>query len=764
MKSVKRIFAMIVLLFVSVCGKLTAQTFEGKEVIVNADKAADAIGDLTENTMLFVKGKISYYNLERIVTKIRSSDVLIFLDLSDTTGVQRIDDNAFSYLKSLAGIVLPNGLKKIGAFAFAYCDNLEVIKIPESVSEMAADAFIYCKSLENVEIPESSKFSVFVIKGNESFIGDTASGIVFQKVTVNTSDILTVIENHENNLKLIVSGELDDDTLIDIIAAIRRVEFGVYLDLSKTTGITQIGEKLKEDELGNYNYSRYTFRNSMLFGIDFPKTIETIGTGAFAECPLLNVTIPDSVTEIGAKAFSGCELLKSVNLPNQAKVEDEAFSDCYALESITVPESVTDIGSVFGSIGNLKEIAVDSKNTAYTAKNSVLYTKDMSILIKYSPKKTETSFTIPKSVKKIDDLAFYQCEFLENIIIPNSVTEIGKNAFYCCESLENINIPNSVTKIGERAFYCCESLESINIPDSVTEIGDDAFFGCSSLTSITIPSSITEINVFLNLSLEEIKVDSKNSVYASKDGILYTKDMTKLIRCPEKKDDNFDIPNSVTKIGEGAFSGCSSLENINIPDSVTEIGENAFYCCESLESINIPDSVTEIGENAFYCCKSLENINIPDSVTEIGVDAFFGCKSLENINIPNSVTKIGDAAFIGCTSLENINIPDSVTEMGFDAFFGCTSLENINIPNSVTKIGASAFSGCESLESINIPDSVTEIGIDAFSGCTSLKSVTISTHFELTYDFMERYFYSCKNLRYVQYGGTWYSYAPLEDY
>ena len=241
------------------------------------------------------------------------------------------------------------------------------------------------------------------------------------------------------------------------------------------------------------------------------------------------------------------------------------------------------------------------------------------------------SVTIPKSITSIGDQVFNYCKNLTSIDIPNSVTSIGDGAFNACSSLTNITIPNSVTTIDQNAFNTCQGLTSINIPDGVTSIGKSVFYGCSGLTSIT--------------------VDANNANYSSEDGVLFNKTKTTLIYYPiGNTRTSYNMPNSVTSIGERAFYNYTGLRSVTISDNITSIDRWAFSGCNSLTSVNIPNSITSIGENAFSYCGGIVSVTIGSGVTSIGGQTFYLCTNIESITI-NATTppELGNHAFSGST-------------------------------------------------------------------------------------------------------------------
>ncbi|MGN1297247.1 MAG: leucine-rich repeat protein [Clostridia bacterium] len=384
---------------------------------------------------------------------------------------------------------------------------------------------------------------------------------------------------------------------------------------------------------------------------------------------------------------------------------------------------------------------------------------------------------IGNSVTSIGSYAFSDCSALISANIPDSVTSIGSYAFNYCNGLTNITLGNGVKTIGENAFYNCTSLTNIEIPDSVTSIGNSVFYNCTSLTNIKIPDSVTSIgsNAFQNCdSLARIDVDTNNTKYSSKDGVLFDKYKLTIIKYPSNKKDitnyvipktvntisdyafyhctnliSIEIPNSVSSIGSYAFSGCSNLTSVIIPDGITSIKSSTFSNCSSLTSVTIPTSVISIESNAFYNCSALTSVTIPNSVTNIGSSAFSNCSALTSVTIPDSVTSIGGSAFSNCSALANVIIPNGITSIEYNTFYNCSSLTSVTIPNGITNIGSCAFYNCTALTSVTIPNSVTNIGNSAFYNCTALTSVTIPD----TVTSIGSYaFYNCSDLTSIQMG------------
>lgn len=287
------------------------------------------------------------------------------------------------------------------------------------------------------------------------------------------------------------------------------------------------------------------------------------------------------------------------------------------------------------------------------------------------------------------------------VVIQDGVTSIGWRAFYGQDLLSSVIIPSSVTFIDEDAFCNCTCLRSMEILGENVFVYTHAFVGCP-LKKIRIPNSIH----FENQWLSNCKIETAGSIGSG---------------C----DYEFGWTDSIP---DYAFAGCSDLTSITIPDTVTSIGKGAFSGCfngyrREIE-LRIPASVTSIGEGAFSTCGWLTEIVIPDGVTRIEKSTFAGCVSLTRIEIPQSVTSIGAYAFEDCENLAFPDISGNVTYIGEGAFYGCHGLtDTIHVPSGLTCINSVTFDDCINLKKIIIPSSVTAIEYHAFSYCNNLKTI-----------------------------------------
>lgn len=406
-----------------------------------------------------------------------------------------------------------------------------------------------------------------------------------------------------------------------------------------------------------------------------------------------------------------------------SSIDYVGYSSTSKITRITIPKTVTNIAEgVFRGCASLREIIIDSKNKHYISEDGVLFTKERDVLVSVMPIKKGT-YVIPEgvtrignsafansvhlteivfsnSVKTIGSYAFSNCKNISNMIIPDSVESIGKGAFSDCKKLEsiklsenittiadltfssssslkNIVLPDGVTSIGKTAFSNCDSLTSVTLGNGVKKIGENAFTFSNSLTYITIPSSVTNMNkAFERTKLEGIHVDKDNRIYSSVDGVLFTKDKTKLLVFPSEKTGEYTIPNTVTNIADHAFLN-STITKINISENVRTIGDHAFDGSGNLEEIIIPDNVTQIGHDSFRGCVNVKNVTLSKNMTEIPKWAFASCNSLSDVTIPEGVTKISYGAFARNNSLKSITIPKSVTSIDENIFDESSKFEAI---------------------------------------------------------------------------------------
>ena len=646
--------------------------------------------------------------------------------------VTSIEGSAFEGCSNLSSINIPSSVTAIGTYAFEKCTSLSYVTLPNTMTRIREGIFSGCTGLTSAIIP--SRIDTF-----ENYVFEKCSGLknvycYAVEAPIATFNTFTGVTLSSVTLH-VPDGSVDNYEAANIWSGFGNIVplndafkvNGIYYNITSSTSPLTVAVHSSSNYTGSVTIPESVVYNGKSY------TVTSIDDGAFENCTALTaVTIPSGITTIGKNVFSGCTALTSVTINSNAiaSVDYDYESESYKLSDYFGTQvKHYAFGGEVKRIGNNVGEEFDEVETVIIGNGVIEIGYDV-----FYRCQSLKSVTIGNEVETIGDGAFAVCPSLESVTLGNKVSEIGEEAFCVCPSLTSLFIPASVAEIGEWAFADCGGLESIvveagnptydsrnncnalietesntllvgcantNIPKDIESISEEAFGLCHGLKSVTIPASVSDIGeaAFYGCSkLEQIIVEEGNEVYDSRDNcnaIIETATNKLIAGCK-----NTTIPNSVTKIGDYALAGCTSLTSITIPNSVTDIGYGAFQDCSGLTSVTIPNSVTSIGGDVFYGCTGLTSVIIPNSVTSIGGYAFYGCTGLTSVTIPNSVTSIDGSAFYGCTGLSSVTIPNSVTSIGYYAFEDCTGLTSITIPNSVTSIDYYAFRGCTNLQSI----------------------------------------------------------------
>ena len=514
-------------------------------------------------------------------------------------------------------------------------------------------------------------------------------------------------------------------------------------------------------------------RSTTLAQIEIPEGVETIGSFAFAterNFYVQKLTLPNSlvtIQEYGLNEGNFDQVVFKEN-PIITCFSKNSFSYITA-SSIMIPNSCT-------TIQNVAFVSSTIYNFVFQ-ETSILKTIEIGAFSLIGGLK---SITLPDSLESIQDSVFEGCTSLESIYIGSQCSKISLTAFSRCTKLSNITISQN------NSYY--SSIDGV----ITTKEKDTYIFIPNGRTNLTIPLTVTNISETLLQSqsyLTQINIDSNHPLWASENGILYSKDFSTLIAvCGGVT--KITINSSTNSIYEKAAFNCqklvsiefpagsqcrtlnqycfayTSIKSIIIPNSIYTIESYAFYNCSLLQSVVFePNSNLSIINTQCFSLCAIENIEIPDSLTEIGTGAFafnhnlsisfqidsqvriFGSYAFQNtgivsISIPKTVEEIRLNCFISCYNLESISFdPESeLKSIGETAFSSCTELRYITIPANVT-VEVGAFKSCRNLVTVN--HSLETIYANVFDGCNSLVNFTIS---KSTIKITESAFSNCVSL------------------
>ena len=472
----------------------------------------------------------------------------------------------------------------IDSYAFYNCSGLgESLTIPNSVTSIGYNAFQGCQYLDLIYYTGDISQWCNIQFGDDEFLSDGEE-----------SNPLVYAGN------LFIDNELVTNLVIpETVTEIKRYAFigaACLTSLTIAASVTSIGD-----------YA-FAFCSGLTGSLAIPSSVTSIGSSAFEGCNLTTLNLSNSVTSIGKRAFSYCINMNAVyyegtieqwcNIQfggeeaNPLSSAHNLFIDNELVTNLVIPESVTEI----------KMFAFEGASclTSLSIHNSVTIIN--SCAFRYCNGLTG-DLTIPNSLTSIGNYAFYGCSGLTgSLTLPNSIIRIGAYAFYLCSGLTGtLSIPNSVTSIYTSTFQFCRGLNTVVIGNSVTSIYYGAFSCCSGLDTLIIGNSVTHIDpeAFSCCSdFEQIVIDEGNTTYDSRNNcnaIIKTSTNELLLGCK-----NTVIPNSVTSIGNYAFSGCSGLTTVEIPSFVTFIGQRAFNCTGLTSMIIFAETPPTLGSSVFY--------------------------------------------------------------------------------------------------------------------------------------------------------------------
>lgn len=593
-----------------------------------------------------------------------------------------------------------------------------------------------------------------------------------------TTKVMTItgtgnVEFEENNSVVRYQNEVKKLIFSDKITAIGDCSFENFTALEEI----QFGGVKK---IGYFAFKGCTALNSL----QLDGNLQEVGACAFSNCKnLATVTVGSNVKTAYWDIFEGCDNLTSIEID---KNNTYLYTDGKELLNIKISGTCgknvkytynrnTRTLTLSGK-GDMKDGYEDYSGLYYEGCDeytSFLTNNPNKKVIKQEMEK----LVVGDKVTSIGDYAFAECKALKSVKLGKNVDTVGRCAFEGCSELQSVQLSKNTYRIGgwafsdcsklkkvrfttglsdikSHAFLNCKKLKSFAIGKSLRHMGPDVFEGCESLTRVDLNKKNQHFTkdgkllldksgaIMISAGLEESQiikylVSQRDTVYSSKDGLLYSKDGKELLLCPKKKKGVVNIDDKVTYVHDDAFSGCKNITQINVGKKVwnfefamSEIpkhvkikisNKNPYlyisngaiiskdkkelkYCYKTKgDTYTIPASVKKIGENAFEKQKHLKQIVVSDCVTEIDQQAFSIGQEGEEINLERIhlskkyKDKYNDFMWANIEGLKEITV--SSENPYYSSIDGCL----------YDKAGKKLFACPSAVETYKMPDSVNSI-------------------------------------------------------
>ena len=550
------------------------------------------------------------------VTYTLDSDGLLTISGSGWMDRYRYDSNSQPYAPwysnrlLIKNVVVNNGISNIGDFAFYSCENLISIEIPDTIRVIGCSSFYSCKNLKNIEFS-----NILTSIGNYAFYD--CENITSIEISATVTSIGYCAFGGCDRLVSIVLPFVGENRNATGNSSVFGYIFGYTAVKSSST-----------NTLGA-TFQYYDYNSSTAYYYFIPSSLKTviltdsvqIPDNAFKNCDkLTSVKIPDKVTSIGQSAFNCCSNLESMVIPaTVTSISSFAFAECYNLAMVSFEGNAPTLGTnAFPTSNDIFVVFYNSSFLGFTTPvwNGLLcyplgYTIDDYSTLDANCKNAQGIFFTLNTASKtatVGDLSTKSnnsryagiCD--GKVVIPDTVTDVN-------------GVSYRVIAISQNAFSYNKLLTSVSIPSTVISIGNDAFRSCYNVK-------------------EFIVSNDSYSFSNGDDGSLYNKNKSNLICYPGNNGITaYTLPDGITSITAGAFSGCIRFTEMTIqfvgtsPSSTTSKFSDIFGSMpENLKKVTFVG--TAINDSAFSNCTNLESIVISNSVTSIGKQAFYNCSKL----------------------------------------------------------------------------------------------------------------------------------------
>ncbi|MBN2234734.1 MAG: leucine-rich repeat protein, partial [Opitutales bacterium] len=518
------------------------------------------------------------------------------------------------------------------------------------------------------------------------------------------------------------------------------------------------------------NGSAFLNRVEITGSLVIPDGVTTIGWGAFSGCSGLNgtLTLPESLNTIGGHSFFNCTGLRgSVDVPAEVSyVGTYAFNGCVGLESIVF------LGNAPSTFGTDVFTGTAAGFTLYCAADATGFTTPLwngYPMLRWAP---ESDFVCETTWAGLWGITGYSGS-AEHLVIPGIIggkavemiaqTSLGSWDASTAPTFSSVDIPPSVKRIEQSAFRNCVNLAAVRLPEGLQILEGYAFYGCSGLTEVRLPSTLTEFygNSFTGCSsLTSFEVAPGHPNAKSVNGLVLDQAGEALLLYPEGRTGIAVIPEGIKTIGGSVFYGCEGFTGFSLPSTLLEIGDYAFGCWSGVHELTIPDSVTTIGENAFSG-SSFGSVTVGTGVLSLGHYAFESCSNLGWVRFMGNAPALGGDVFSDARSGFTVYYEAGAT--GFDGAEWVSQAvplaqwnpavdpnwlveddgsgvkllgysmpaDNLVIPNTingktVVSIAASAFQFKTIFSgSVTIGSGVTSIEEGAFRGASNLTAILV---------------------------------------